>query len=142
MEIKYIIITDLIPQRKPFVIVDRLISCDNKTATTIFLIKENGIFVENNYLMEAGIMENIAQSCAARIGYIHKYLRKEEIKIGVIGAIKNLVINSLPKVGSQLKTSLNDMLEDFSDIKILEAEVMCENQIIATCEIKVALIDS
>ncbi|MDD4848714.1 MAG: pseudouridylate synthase [Bacteroidales bacterium] len=135
------IITDLIPQKPPFVFVDHLISYDKKTAVSTFLIKENGIFVENNLFQEGGIMENIAQTCAARIGYINKHLQGGNIKIGVIGGIKNLTIYQLPKVGSLLKTSINDMFEDFDDVKILEAKVQCDDTLIASCEIKVALLN-
>lgn len=137
-----LVITELIPQQMPFVFVDRLISHEPKTAKTTFLVKDNGIFIENNELQESGIMENIAQSCAANMGFISKYLKNEKIRIGVIGNIKNLTIYHLPKVGSLLETFLNDLYEDFEDIKIFEAKVQCGQTIIATCEIKVALLNA
>ena len=64
-------ILDLIPQRPPFVMVDELLHYDPILSNTRFLIKESNILVENGLLSECGVIENMAQSCAARIGYVN-----------------------------------------------------------------------
>ncbi|MEO8117090.1 MAG: hypothetical protein ABI653_05520 [Bacteroidota bacterium] len=62
-------ILKLIPQRPPFVMVDHLINADEKTAETSFLILPENLLVENGFLSEAGLMENMAQTAAAKAGY-------------------------------------------------------------------------
>lgn len=80
-------ILDLIPQRRPFVMVDRLTECDDDGATSELTFKEDNIFRSGDVMTESGMMENIAQTCAARIGYLG-LLNNEPVRIGVIGGIK------------------------------------------------------
>ena len=99
-------IHELLPQQEPFVMVGRLIEFDmRRTVTETDIIAQN-IFVEDGRLSASGLMENIAQTCAARIGYINKYILKKGIQIGYIGAIRNLEILSLPQVGDTIRTEV------------------------------------
>lgn len=140
METKDIDILTLIPQRRPFVMVDRLLSFDEMESSTDFIIKEDNLFCKDGFLIETGIMENIAQTCAARIGYINMYKKKESVKIGVIGSIKDLEIKKLPIVGSTISTRIKVISEIFA-ITLVEAEVYNNNELIARCEMKISLTD-
>ncbi|MBE6346261.1 MAG: hypothetical protein E7067_03465 [Lentimicrobiaceae bacterium] len=140
MNIKDIDILTLIPQKRPFVMIDRLLSCNDTEATTDLIIKEDNLFCKDGFFLETGIMENIAQTCAARIGYINMYQKDENIKIGVIGSIKDLIITKLPKVGSQLITKIKVLSEVFS-ITLVEAEVYDNKELLARCEMKISLTD-
>lgn len=139
MEIKDIDILTLIPQRRPFVMIDRLLSFDEIESSTDFVIKEDNIFCKDGLFLETGIMENIAQTCAARIGYIN-INNNESVKIGVIGSIKDLVITKLPKVGATLLTKVKVLSEVFA-ITLVEAEVYDNDELIAKCEMKISLTD-
>ena len=139
MEIKDIDILTLIPQRRPFVMVDRLLSFDEIESSTDFVIKEDNIFCKDGLFLETGIMENIAQTCAARIGYIN-INNNESVKIGVIGSIKDLIITKLPKVGTTLVTKVKVLSEVFA-ITLVEAEVYDNDELIAKCEMKISLTD-
>ena len=139
MEIKDIDILTLIPQRRPFVMVDRLLSFDETESSTDFVIKEDNIFCKDGLFLETGIMENIAQTCAARIGYIN-INNNESVKIGVIGSIKDLIITKLPKVGTTLVTKVKVLSEVFA-ITLVEAEVYDNDELIAKCEMKISLTD-
>ena len=139
MEIKDIDILTLIPQRRPFVMIDRLLSFDEIESSTDFVIKEDNIFCKDGLFLETGIMENIAQTCAARIGYIN-INNNESVKIGVIGSIKDLVITKLPKVGTTLLTKVKVLSEVFA-ITLVEAEVYDNDELIAKCEMKISLTD-
>ena len=139
MEIKDIDILSLIPQRRPFVMIDRLLSFDEIESSTDFVIKEDNIFCKDGLFLETGIMENIAQTCAARIGYINIH-NNESVKIGVIGSIKDLVITKLPKVGTTLLTKVKVLSEVFA-ITLVEAEVYDNDELIAKCEMKISLTD-
>lgn len=140
MEIKDIDILTLIPQRRPFVLVDRLLSFNEIESSTDLVIREDNLFCKDGMFLETGIMENIAQTCAARIGYINMYHKNESVKIGVIGSIKDLIIKKIPEVGSRLITKVKVISEVFA-ITLVEAEVYNNDELIAKCEMKISLTD-
>lgn len=148
MNIENIDILTLIPQKRPFVMVDRLIDFNEEGSTTDFVVREDNLFCVDGTLLETGIMENIAQTCAARIGYINLYEKKESVKIGVIGSIKDFKIFELPKIGDILETTINVISEVFA-ITLVSAKVKIKDQynadgsekIIAQCEMKISLTD-
>jgi len=115
--------------------VDKLIYCDDNTARTNFLVREGNILVEDNVLVEAGLVENIAQTAAARSGYLSK-IEKKILHIGYIGDVKNLEIASLPKINALLETEITIKNQIF-DITVISGKVMCGNKILAQCEMKI-----
>ncbi|HMJ46203.1 MAG TPA: hypothetical protein VK498_02685, partial [Ferruginibacter sp.] len=62
-------ILSYIPQRPPFVMVDKILSSGESSTRTSFIIHEKNIFVENGKFREPGLVENIAQTAAAGAGY-------------------------------------------------------------------------
>lgn len=135
-------ILDLIPQRPPFVMVDKFTYFEGKVAATQFEVKSTNILLDDNGLLSAGgIVENMAQTCAARIGYINKFMESKTVKIGVIGSIKNLVINKFPKIGDLLTTTVEETFSGMLNMTLLNAKIECDKEVIAECEIKVALTD-
>ena len=133
-------VLSLIPQQKPFIAIDRMSHFDPVTTVTGLKILENSIFVENGFFTEAGVMENIAQTCAARMGYINRFMTGDKVKLGFIGAIKNFVIEELPKVGDTLNTTIEVVSEVFA-ITLVNARVEVEGKLIASCEMKISLTD-
>ena len=81
MELEKIEMTSLIPQRPPFMMVDRILSCDDSDAVTEFMVRQDNILLDENRLSSAGIVENMAQSCAARMGCVN-LLHNRPIKLG------------------------------------------------------------
>lgn len=128
----------LLPQQEPFVMIDKMEHFDMQSVVTSTTINESNIFVENQHMSASGLTENIAQTCAARIGYINKYILKKAIQIGFIGAIKNLCINELPKIGDRIFTKVQVMEEVFGVI-LASAEICLENKVIVSTEIKIAI---
>ena len=92
VDVKTLDINELLPQRSPMVMIDRLVQCDMVITTTQLEVKEDNIFFEDGRLTPSGLIENIAQTCAARMGYINKYLLGDKVKLGFIGSIRNLEI--------------------------------------------------
>ena len=133
-------IAELLPQREPFIMVDKLTHFDEIVTRTSLKVKADNIFVENNQFTESGVMENIAQTCAARMGYINKHLCADKVKIGFIGSIKDLVFEELPKVGDELKTTIEVVNEIFA-ITLVNAKVEVADKLIASCEMKIAITD-
>ena len=130
---------ELIPQRPPFVLIDRLVSSDAVFSVTTLEVRPDNLFVENGRITAAGLVENIAQTCAARIGYINLDSGKS-VKIGVIGAISNLMIERTPQVGESLVTTIQ-LLEEVFQVSLVEAVVRSDGQELARCTMKIALTD-
>lgn len=132
-------ILELIPQRPPFIMIDRLI-CFNPIVTTSELeIKEDNIFFFENSLSSAGLVENIAQTCAARIGYINK-LQQESVKLGFIGAIRNLHVYRTPKKGEIITTTIT-VKEEIFKMTLVDAVIKVGKETIVSTEMKIALSD-
>jgi len=140
MDFAKINILELLPQKPPFIMVDTLVHFDKVITRTRLKIAEDNIFVEEGTFTESGIIENIAQTCAARMGYINKYIYSDKVKIGFIGSIKNLVINELPIVGDELTTTIEVVSEVFA-ITLVNAKVEIGDKLIASCEMKISITD-
>ena len=130
-------ILKLIPQREPMVMVSGLLTADEHSMTTWFLIEEGNIFLRDGKFLESGLIENIAQSGAAMNGY-RALVDGEPMKNGYIGGIKNLKINFLPEKGARLTTVVTE-INYVMDTSIIEGEIRAGDQIIASCEMKVFL---
>lgn len=126
-----------IPQRPPILMVDTFLECSNSLIITSFKIPEDHIFVQNGILRSAGLIENIAQTCATRIGWLN---RDKPVKIGVIGSISNLEITSFPAAGQTLITRV-DILSEIFEATVVQAEIKCEGETIAHCDMKVFVSD-
>lgn len=132
-------IQELLPQRPPILMVNRLLSADDKQAETELLVRADNIFVENGMLKAYAIIENMAQTCAAQLGYADVYVNgKKDVRIGYIGAVKRMQIENSPRVGETLRTRM-EVVEDFGDMKLVAAESFVNNRRIAVAELTIAL---
>ena len=137
--IENIALTELIPQRPPFVMIDRLVSSDAVYSVTELEVRPDNVFIDNNHLSAAGMVENIAQTCAARIGYINLN-SGQTVKIGVIGSISNFNIVRTPSVGEHLVTTIQ-LLEEVFQVTLVEAIIKSGDEELARCNMKIALTD-
>lgn len=140
MDLEQIDIHELLPQREPFVMVDKLVYFDEKTTTTSFLVREDNLFVENDRLNACALAENIAQTCAARLGYVNKYILKRGIQIGFIGAVKDMKVIDTPVVGDVLTTTIH-VLEQIMRLTLVTAVIRIGDRVVTTAEMKIALAD-
>ena len=128
----------VLPQQEPFVMVGTLTHFELVTSTTETSIEEENIFVNDGKFSASGMMENIAQTCAARIGFYNKYILKKDVQVGFIGAIRNYVVHSLPEVGSTIVTKV-DILEEIFGMTLANAEIRFNDEVVATAEIKLSV---
>ncbi len=98
-------IEDLIPQRIPMICVDQLLYIDENSATSTFLIGLDFLFINEGKITAAGLMENAAQTAAARSGFIHQSLNENPI-LGFISTFKNIEILEYPNISDQLTTEV------------------------------------
>ncbi len=129
----------LLPQQEPFVMIDRLVHYDPVRTVTSLEVRADNIFVDNGHLSVAGINENIAQTCAARMGYISRS-SGERVKIGVIGAITNFSVSRTPLVGEVLTTTI-DVMQEVFQVTLVHATVRVGDEVIAETDLKIALQD-
>ena len=128
-------ILSLIPQRAPFVMVDELIYSDEKITRTKFLVLKDNILVEEGKLREPGLLENIAQTAAARAGYM-ALMEQKPVRVGYIGAIKNILINNLPNINDELITEITIENQIF-DVSLISGKILSNGLILAQCEMKI-----
>ncbi len=137
-DLRQIDIHKLLPQQEPFVMIDTLVHFDRALTMTETTVNADNIFVENGRFSASGLMENIAQTCAARIGYVNKYILKKGIQLGFIGAVRNFEIVELPKVGNTITTHV-EVKEEVFGMTLAEAYIECQGKTIATTEMKIAV---
>jgi len=133
-------ILDIIPQKPPFVMVDRLLYCDPKMTKTTLTVREDNIFFDNGVLAEAGLIENIAQTCATLVSDADNENGSNNVKIGFIGMVRNFEITRLPKIGETLVTQVN-LIEIVFQMSLINATVSIEDEIITSCEMKISITD-
>jgi len=123
--------------------VDKLWFNDDTSTLSGFTISENNIFCENGLFTEPGLVENIAQTAALRVGYMVSQMKPKEGEkinppIGYIGAIKKLIIHQLPKAGSELKTEVV-IQQIIFDVTLITGKTTLNGETIAECEMKIFL---
>ncbi len=138
-------IKKMIPQKDPFVMIDKLLYFDpEKVISGLKVTPDNILTSSNGYFTEGGLIENMAQSIALHRGY-RGYVNRgkdEKPKTGFIGSIKHATINSLPKVGTELITTVV-IVAEIMMVSLVNIEVKdIEGNLIASSEMKTIIVDS
>lgn len=138
-QLETIDVLTLLPQRPPFVMIDRLIHFDEVVTTTQLEVRPDNLFMEADGLLNnCALVENIAQTCAARMGYINQYIYKERVRLGFIGSIKNLQVLRPAREGEVLTTSI-EVVQEVLQLTLVNATVKVGDETIVTAEMKIAL---
>lgn len=140
-QLETIDVLTLLPQRPPFVMIDRLIHFDEVVTTTQLEVRPDNLFMEADGLLNnCALVENIAQTCAARMGYINQYIYKERVRLGFIGSIKDLQVLRPAREGEVLTTSI-EVVQEVLQLTLVNATVKVGDETIVTAEMKIALSD-
>jgi len=131
------LLENLIPQKSPFVMVDKLLYYSDTKITSGFTVPSNNLFVLNHTFLAPGLIENMAQTVALHTGYKY-FLNKKPAPVGYIGAIKKAAILNLPKAGDELMTTV-EILHDIMGITLVSAKVECNGSVLAQSQMKTAL---
>lgn len=130
----------LIPQRPPFVLVDKLVKHGDKVVTSGFSIPSDHVLTdEEGFLSEAGIIENFAQTIALYQGYDY-FLKGQPSPVGYIGSIKNVEIFERPKAGEELRTTVH-ILQEMMGVTLVQGEVLQGDRVIAKGEMRTVIVD-
>lgn len=130
-------IDDLLPQKPPFVMVDGIDTYNATSLSSNFMVQAENLFNNNGILAAAGLIENMAQSVALHTGYGY-YLLQKPAPLGYIGAIKNIEINALPKVGDTVITTI-EIIQEFGGLTLVNVASTVNGIEIATGEMKTVL---
>lgn len=128
-------ILELIPQRPPMVMVDRLVRADGEAAESEFTVRPDNLFVEAGRLSEAGLVENMAQTAAARSGWIARTEGRSP-DIGFIGSVQKLQVHFLPASGDTLRTRIR-IAHTVMNAVVAEASVQVGSDLAASCTLSI-----
>lgn len=131
------LLENLIPQKAPFVMVDKLLYYSETKIISGFTVPSKNIFVLDNRFLAPGLIENMAQTIALHTGYKF-YLAKRPAPVGYIGAIKKASVFQLPEITAELETTV-EILHDIMGITMVTAKVECNGVVLAQSEMKTAL---
>lgn len=136
-------INNYLPHRAPMLMVDWILKMNHEIVETVFEIKPDNIFVQHGTFVEAGLIENAAQTCSAIVakGYYVDENNKDRENVDVIGfisALKSLKIHALPKAGqtiTTLATFVSQFVTDDYTLCTMSCETTCNEELLLEGEI-------
>lgn len=140
-ELEAIDVLTLLPQRPPFVMIDCLTHFDEVLTASRFSVRADNLFMgDDGVLNSCALVENIAQTCAARMGYINQYILKNSVKLGFIGDIKHLKVLRAARLGEELRTEVA-VVQEVLQMTLVKATVKVGDETIVTADMKIAMTD-
>jgi predicted hotdog family 3-hydroxylacyl-ACP dehydratase len=130
-------IENYIPHRKPFVMIGNLLHADPESFSSDFYIESNNMLAEEGFFQEAGLIENIAQTCAAAFSFLDSEKRENQ-RTGFIGAISRLEVYELPAVHTSIVTIVKP-LHQLENIYLVKGESRQDGRILLSCEMKIVI---
>lgn len=130
-------VENLLPQKFPFVMVDKMYSFTENTLVSGLNITDDNIFFDQNTFLEAGLIEHMAQSVALHTGYDF-FLKNQKAPTGYIGSIKEIQIKKLPKINDTIQSTVT-IIQEFAGITLVEIVTTLNNEEIANGQMKTVL---
>ena len=132
-----------LPHRTPMLMVDMTVEMTDKMVETVFTPKQDNIFLQNNVFVEAGLIENAAQTCSSIVAkgfYVDENNQDRENVdvIGFISALKILKIHSLPALGSTINTTAtlaSTFVTDDYTLCTMSCKTFCKEKLLLEGEI-------
>lgn len=128
-------ITAYIPQRPPIVMISGILEVKDNITRTGLQIAADNLFVEDGMLQSPGLLENMAQTAAARVGYI-ALQENTPVPIGFIGAVKDFEVFEFPPAGSFIET-ITEIQSQVFNATMVAAKVTLNGKVMAQCELKI-----
>jgi len=128
-------VTAYIPQRTPIVMISGILEVKDNITRTGLQIAADNLFVEDGVLKSPGLLENMAQTAAARVGYV-ALQENTPVPIGFIGAVKDFEVFEFPPAGSFIETTTEIQSQVFN-ATMVAASVTLNGKVMAQCELKI-----
>jgi predicted hotdog family 3-hydroxylacyl-ACP dehydratase len=125
------------PHRPPMRWIDSLTSCTEVAATAVASFTPEHFAVENGFVLEAALVECVAQTVAAAVGY---RARSKGMADGVVGASGMLVsvsgfrVQRRPTAAKPLRIDVRE-LKRFGPMLLISGRVSCAEETIASGEL-------
>jgi len=129
-------IEEFIPQRPPFVMIDNLVEASEEMFMSDFKIVADNIFLDNGYLREFALIENIAQTSSAGLALTKKYMGRKKPD-GYLGGISKLKLYELPKLDDTIYTVVN-LIARLENMFLLKGVNYLGGRMLMECEMKLA----
>jgi 3-hydroxymyristoyl/3-hydroxydecanoyl-(acyl carrier protein) dehydratase len=136
-------ILELIPQRYPMVMIDKLLACDDKNAVSQLTIRWDNLFLDRQGFTSAGMIEAMAQTVAAKTGFLLKAQpesTEKKIPIGVIGSIKNFRMYFQPPAGSLITITVS-LEHQVLQAVVIKGKVETNGNIAAESDMQIFITD-
>lgn len=131
------VVQNLIPQKKPFVMVDKLLFFSTEKVTSGLTVEAENLFSHNNSFTAPGLIEHMAQTVALYTGYQY-FLKNEPAPVGYIGAIKKITIHRLPSLSEELTTTAT-ILHEIMGVTLVDIQTESQGEVLATSQMKTVI---
>ncbi len=131
-------VINYIPHRDPFIMVGNLLKAEGNKIITDFYIDENNILCQKGSFSFPGLIENIAQTCAAGLGFLSKE-KGEETNGGFIGSVSKLKAHKKPAYGKTIKTEV-EVVAQLENIIMIKGANYSEDELLLECEMKIVVV--
>ena len=128
---------NLIPHRAPMRFIDALTDCTETTAVATACFSAGSFAVANDFVLEAALVECVAQTVAAALGQRAKIHGQSDSGIaarGMLVAVSNFKIQSRPPLGKQLRIEIRE-LKRLGLMLRISGGISCDGQPIASGEL-------
>lgn len=133
-------VANIIPQADPFIMVGNLLSAAEDGIVTDFDVEETNILCEKGGFSYPGMIENIAQSCAAGFGYLAQQEAGKKPSGGFIGSINKLNTFKMPSIGTTITTNI-EVVTRFENVVLVKGESFEGDEKLIECEMKIVVIE-
>lgn len=129
-------LTNLIPQKPPFVLINSLDAVNEKSCVTTFTVNPDHVLVDRGKLSLAGLLENMAQSSGCKLGY-DDFNEGKKPRVGFIGEVRDFQYSRLPLTGEELRTEITVENKVFGSVTVVAAKIFSGDEEISSCKMKV-----
>ena len=133
MLIDFTNIEDYIPQRTPFIMIERCLMENEEFFEGFYTISSDNPLVDDGVPSHSILIEFFAQTCASGFGYV---TRDQDVEPGFIGAISKLSVYKDLKVGDKLHSKVY-VRNKFENIQLISGEVYIGSDLIMDCSMKI-----
>ena len=127
----------LIPQREPFIMVADFEERDgNSAATALNVCPGNYFMLPDETMAETGLIEHLAQSCAALAGCQALAKASTHPPVGLIGEVKRFKCLRRPRIGERIKSIVTFNLT-LGNVTLATGQTFVGEELIADIQLKI-----
>ena len=108
----------------------------NSADTTLSVSPDNYFILPDDTMAETGLIEHLAQSCAALSGYQALAQNPANPRIGMIGQVKHFECFRRPRIGERLKSVVTFNLT-FENATLATGQTFVGEELIANIQLKI-----